>query len=262
MSIEYKNIDPFLLNKEIAYVGNIGKKREDFCMDFINKKRQITEFIENMQIITAMKNGEVITCKKGCNYCCYFYMHASLQECEAIVYYLYHNEKVYHHFLNNYDEWRIQLKKNGDIFQNCARLWYKSNTQGANMKAIKDLEVETIRYRDQNLPCPFLDNGSCSIYEVRPYQCVGRVATTPPDWCYNTEKNKPRIYKNHIPELFDKSFYYNNLTDYILTFFPITVHDILQSGYKMIGIISGIAKLEEQAINDTSVRNIINNITR
>ena len=50
-------------------------------------------------------NGKTITCQKGCYFCCDEFVEADIQECEAIVYYLYHNESALFTFLKNYPEW-------------------------------------------------------------------------------------------------------------------------------------------------------------
>ena len=97
--------------------------------------------------------GEKITCHKGCAHCCHFYMHANIQECEAIVYYLYNNKSVYEAFLKNYKEWRKKLSENDDIFKDCARLWYEKGLK-AQAKELAYSE-ETARYRDQDLPAVF-----------------------------------------------------------------------------------------------------------
>jgi hypothetical protein len=253
-------LDVFRLNKEIAYAGSIGKKRKDFCIDFIKKKKETISDIQAGQVQAAAKNGEKITCHDGCAYCCLFYMHASIQECEAIVYYLYNNEDAYEAYLKNYANWREKLRQNGDIFQKCAQLWYEKIAPGAGLKESQAFNDESVRYRDQNLRCPFLNNGSCSIYEVRPFLCAGTVATTPGEWCYKS-KNSPKIYKTQSAAIFDKSFYYKEIDEFILTFFPITVYYILEGGYKMLARITGLEDLEEKVLQEPEVKKVMERLS-
>jgi hypothetical protein len=41
------NLDSFRLNREIAYKGHIGRLREEFCLNFIQKKQ---EFFKDLSI--------------------------------------------------------------------------------------------------------------------------------------------------------------------------------------------------------------------
>lgn len=38
-------------------------------------------------------------------------------------------------------------------------------------------------YHEQNIPCPFLEDGACSVYEHRPVACRQYLVTTPPALC-------------------------------------------------------------------------------
>jgi Fe-S-cluster containining protein len=261
MSSDKQAINSLLINKEIAYAGDIGRKRREFCSEFIKKKQGVIKEIQESQAEAVKANGQQITCHKGCSHCCHYYMHANIQECEAIVYYLYNNESVLEAYIKNYADWRQKLSQNGDIFKNCARLWYEKRAAGTGQKEEDAFNAESDRYRDQGLPCPFLVDGACSIYEVRPYLCVGTVSSTPSDWCAKGSVNIPTIYKTQTAAVFDRSFYYKGLNDYILTFFPITVYHILEGGYKMLEMITGLYGIEETALNDPEVKCIIEKLS-
>jgi Fe-S-cluster containining protein len=189
-------------------------------------------------------------------------MHANIQECEAIVYYLYNNNNVLEAYLKNYTEWRKKLNENGDIFKNCARLWYEKRAPGAGQKEEDAYNAESVRYRDQGLACPFLIDGACSIYEVRPYLCAGTVSSTPSKWCAKSGSNPPTIYRTQTPEIYNKSFYFKELDDYIFAFFPVTVYYILEGGYETLGIITGLKDLAATAMNEPEVKKITRNYSQ
>jgi hypothetical protein len=259
MSIDKAIVNSLAMNKEIAYLGDIGQKRREFCIDFIKKKQDIIKQMQESQLEAVKAKGEEITCHKGCDYCCHFYMHASIQECEAIVYYLYNNNNILEAYIKNYAEWRKKLSENGDIFKNCAQLWYEKRAPGAGQKEEDAYNAESARYRDQELACPFLIDGACSIYDVRPYLCVGIVSSTPSEWCAKSSQNTPTIYRTQTSAIFDKSFYFKDLDDYIFAFFPITVYYILEGGYETIGIITGLKDLVKAAMNEPEIKNIAEN---
>ena len=235
-------------NKEKAYLGPTGKKREAFCVDLILKKQKIFEEFRASQAEAVAKSGETITCGKGCSLCCCAYMQASLQECEAIVYYLYQDEEVARHFLANYPSWRQRLKEGGDIFKECGELWQDKMKPGAGEVALKALDQAEKRYLSQGIYCPFLREKECSIYAVRPLTCAALVATTPPEWCVPGSGYSAKMYVSKNPAVFDTSFYYNKLDEVVLGFMPLVVYGILEGGYGFLSNVPGLEGLEQAAI--------------
>lgn len=246
---DYKLI---LKNRAEAYSGYIGIKRKQFCLDYIKKKKDILQKVRARQIAAVSKSGKAISCQKGCTYCCLAYMQANIQECEAIVHYLYQNRKALLNFIRSYPVWREKLRQNGDIFIICGDSWLQECQPGDSAEktsALKEMEVE---YRRQNLPCPFLSEGSCSIYEVRPFTCAAIVATTPPERCRPESPDSPNTYIISAAEVFDNVFYYNRIEGTVLAFMPLTVYSILTGGYQLLAGIPGLEGLDELSAEDTA----------
>ena len=161
-------------------------------------------------------------------------------------------------FLKNYQTWRKKLHQNGDIFVECAELWYEKSGKAVDSPEDEAFKDAAARYRKQKLTCPFLSGCACSIYEVRPYLCAGTVATSPPEWCQVSNIKQPKMYRTQTPAMFDKSFYYNEIdAGYIFTFFPIAVYEILETGYKAIEKFTGLDGLEEAAMESPTVKKIV-----
>jgi hypothetical protein len=257
-----KKVDQIKLNKEIAYKGEIGEKRKEFCQNYIKKKQEAFKQIEADQQRTVAINNETISCHDHCPNCCYLFMQANLQECEAAVYYLYQNEEALSVFLKNYTQWREKLKENNDIFKECASLWFDKVEAGAGPEKITAFEEAATRYQQQLLPCPFLHNASCMVYEVRPYLCAGTVATTPSEYCNPKSEKKSVAYKTQTSALFDKSFYFGEIEGYVFAFFPMTVYDILSDGYKAVARMAGIKDLEEKAMAQPEVKKALKALSR
>jgi len=97
--------DGFSFNRTIAYKGSVGKLREAFCANYATVKKNIILDIERNHRQDAASLGKPISCSKGCSACCSLYIAASLQECECIVYYLYHHNETLRNFLRAYDAW-------------------------------------------------------------------------------------------------------------------------------------------------------------
>jgi Fe-S-cluster containining protein len=242
-----QTVNPFKLNKETAYTGRIGQAREAFCLEYIRRKQKIFDTYRMDQVRVTTGNGEMISCRPGCIHCCRYYMHASIQECEAIVYFLYHHEAILTAYMKNYSKWRKRLKQNGDIFNKCGELWAKTWQTNLNEDMKKALEDADSRYRKQDIYCPFLINETCAIYEVRPFTCAALVATTPNDWCGVSSNKQTKLYTTRRQEPFDTSFYYGQIGQNIVTFMPIFVHNLLMYGYEILAAVPGLEGLDEAA---------------
>lgn len=248
----------FEMNKAIAYKGKIGHLREAFSIKYIERKSRRFKDIEEAAIKGAESSSEAISCKKGCYYCCTCYVEATIQECEAIVYYLYHNERAYSMFRQQYPQWRQKLKDNGDIFLNFKQLWSEDVTPENKEELMHTHEELNSRYSEQNIYCPFLDKDLCSIYEVRPYMCASHYVTTPPEWCNPLDPNKPKFIKAlPVEVMFDRSFYHSQLVQPIVTFMPLAVYQILMGGYMYLCDIPGLENLPHEVMNDSEVAPII-----
>jgi hypothetical protein len=241
-----ENLDTPLLSREVAYGGAIGQKRAAFCIEYIDNKRKILEKFRADQIRTVTDNGETVSCGRGCSHCCLAYMQANIQECEAIVYYLYQQESVLASFLINYREWREKLRQNGDIFQECGQLWENKSKPGAGGADHLALQEAEKRYQQQNLHCPFLCDDGCLIYDVRPFTCAALVSSSPSGWCNPSSANRAKTYVTRIPEIYDSSFYYSKIDQVILGFMPLVVYGILKDGYYLLSKIPGLEDLDKE----------------
>lgn len=175
------------------YSGALGKNREDAVLLYTEEKKRGIREVEEDQKTHNNANGESLSCHKGCTYCCYFFADATLQECEAIVYYLYRHEDVLTKFINNYPAWKMKTKKLDSKFEELGQSLNKE-------EFVSRLKAVIREYHALNIPCPFLFDGACSIHEVRPWVCVGVAAVTPAQWCNPRDPNYylVRYYSSEI----------------------------------------------------------------
>ena len=220
-------------NKNIAYIGDIGRLRENFCIDFISNKQKVFDKIYQEQKEKTLY--EDITCSKGCSNCCVLSVGASIQEGESIVYYLYHHNDVLKQFLAAYPEWRAKFKLHENLFYRTPPCNAKTNPTiacGLQYKMIDDMSEYV--YSRLNIPCPFLNNGVCSIYEVRPLVCAGLIATTPFERCNPLCKERAKQYQISNDYFIDDQdtyrFYIKDLKKPIWAIMPIMVYNILEYG--------------------------------
>ena len=251
-------IDYIALNREIAYKGKIGKMREDFCRQYITRKQLFLKEIEKDQVDKVAAMGEKITCHKGCSTCCSQYILGTLQECEAIVYYLYQHETVLADFLQAYPIWRAKVRENESVFQNIKDVVARCCGEGFAEENNQAYDNANIRFMLQNIPCPFLSKGACSIHEVRPWNCAKPVVTTPSEWCHpstNVNNEKPNVYVSQlIPE--EVPFYFKPKALNVLLI-HLGVYEILEGGFMWLSDIPGLEGLDKEAMNDPEVKEIL-----
>lgn len=108
-------------------------------------------------------------CIKDCNYCCYDYFYISEAEFYTIAYYLFcYKDKT---FINN-------IKQKGyRQYQALSKIYPDEITYLSKYVPIQQYQDNIMKFRpDQknmrlDVSCPFLINGVCSIYPVRPFVC-------------------------------------------------------------------------------------------
>jgi Fe-S-cluster containining protein len=252
----------FELNKAIAYKGQIGNQRKEFCIAYIARKKALFSETEGEINKVMQQSGKTITCRRGCCACCSLYTEANIQECEVIAYYLYQNKNALSTFLDNYPHWREKIRENGDLFRPCGELWNKTLTPITAPFFHSSHKEATNKYANQVISCPFLYNTICSIYEVRPYLCAGFVVTDPKEWCnplHPKYKLSGRLTATPSRDILilDTSFYYKSLLRPVITFVPIIVYEILKGGFAYLSKLPGIEGLRNEVMNDSSIKKVL-----
>jgi Fe-S-cluster containining protein len=184
--------DNIAIHRDLAYIGGVGRRRKQFCIDYITGKQQFMAGMVATLRERASAEGGAISCSAGCSACCYLYVIANLQECEAIVYYLYQHEEKLRHFVDSFSAWREKVDSVWDTFLDISRLQQKRMSGEATAADDQTFDTALVTYRALDTPCPFLADGVCSIYEVRPYVCAALVTTTPAEWCGSRHPERAR----------------------------------------------------------------------
>jgi Fe-S-cluster containining protein len=127
---------------------------------------------------------ETVTCGKGCNSCCRHVVPVSIPEAMLLMEHVESMEENRRKAVVSRLSAALNACRRGDLLD--ALLTAPSDD--AAMGAAQE-------YFNRSIACPFLEEGACSIYSVRPFACREFNATTPPQWCENPFVNKVR----HIP---------------------------------------------------------------
>jgi hypothetical protein len=261
IKFDKKTFDPFTLNKEIAYLGEFGNIRENFCIAQEKQLKEINEFIYQQQLQEATNNGKTISCHRGCSMCCSQYIPASLQECEAIVHYLYNHERKMSSFIKNYKKWKNRLDEHEGILDEFQQAYAELFESGFDSEKRLKLEELGARYAKFKIGCPFLKDDACMIYDVRPLVCSCQVAVTPPEYC---DPENPDSVKQELilmlPENFQFiPFYHESFNDMNLSgiCMPYVVYNLLEGGYLYLMALNSKKEFTGEVTKDEQVKKIL-----
>jgi Fe-S-cluster containining protein len=123
----------------------------------------------------ARSVGKPVSCRAGCGACCRQLVPVSLFEAEALIAWMQtlpeerrtELEQRFHRALS-------RLRDAGVIDKILNSDWALGEEQATRM---------AIEYFHAGVPCPFLENESCSIHPIRPLSCREYIVTSPPELC-------------------------------------------------------------------------------
>ncbi|WP_027366332.1 YkgJ family cysteine cluster protein [Desulfocurvibacter africanus] len=110
-------------------------------------------------------SGHAVACRTGCCACCKQAVLANPFEAALIGIYLNNNPEQREEFVRAYARWNVETGGMRDDFLAWAERRYRDNADDGKY-----------HYSDFHPDCPFLLDGLCRIYPVRPYACRSYLA--------------------------------------------------------------------------------------
>lgn len=121
------------------------------------------------------KQRHLISCRKGCSACCKQLIPISAPEAFLIA----------DHVIGLDEETRAQYLARIDAIDSeiaAAGLLEELDAIAAG-NPTRDISETAAAYFEKKIPCPFLLNDACSVYNERPLACRAYLVTTPAIWC-------------------------------------------------------------------------------
>ncbi len=146
--------------------------------------RRLGEEAAELEIRQATGAGQTISCQKGCAACCRMLVPLSAPEAFAL---RDHIEQLptdrRTQLLSRLSDTKDRVKQAG--------LWDRLYAVAEAATAVPDEELDPINrsYYALRIPCPYLENETCSIYEARPASCRELLVTSPAELCQDLEQN-------------------------------------------------------------------------
>lgn len=136
--------------------------------------QQITNLYVECGVAAVKSEGKAISCKKGCGACCRHFVAVTEVEAYDIA------EIVEKMPEPRRGEVKERFKQSLAHFTEIG--WMEKFENCAEPESNETLEVLK-SYFKEGIPCPFLVEESCSIYEERPLTCREHLVTNPPENC-------------------------------------------------------------------------------
>lgn len=126
----------------------------------------------------AAKRGSPASCLAGCDACCRQLITISPVEAHAIAEFVDASPALAARTDAALEKWRSEVAWRLDLSDSIQHFrdadGYVSGPEGGRLEA---------NYWSAGIPCPFLDDGRCSIYEVRPFNCREHYVLSDPLLC-------------------------------------------------------------------------------
>ncbi len=140
--------------------------------------RSLGEEVQALELTQVRQTGQTVSCQKGCAACCRMLVPISAPEAFALAHRIGRLEQPERdRLLAKLDLAQQQLARAGVLNQLSAL--------AESSDPISDEAIEPVNraYYALRMPCPFLDNEACSIYEDRPAACRELAVTSPSTDC-------------------------------------------------------------------------------
>ncbi len=128
--------------------------------------------------------GEKLSCRKGCAACCR--QPIPLAEIET--------HQIAELVESMPEPQRTEIKKRfEDAWHHFTEIGWFDRLDAAATASHEERQKLTAEYYHENVPCPFLENESCSIHENRPLVCREYLVTSPAEYCFALRGEKIKM---------------------------------------------------------------------
>jgi len=146
--------------------------------------RRLGEEVQSLEEAQASAEGKMRSCQKGCAACCRMMVPLAPPEAFGLM------DSI--RSLPGEQRERIaQRLANSKSILLAHGLWHRLVEIGESSQPPDDEALEPInqKYYALRMPCPFLEDEICSIYDERPASCRELLVTTPAEYCQDLVAN-------------------------------------------------------------------------
>lgn len=138
--------------------------------------QELSSSIVDATVQTVRSEGHEISCRAGCGACCRQLVPLSLFEAGVLAEWVRSLPQEQQAVLETRFNTALQALRNGGVLERLA-------PRQAPAPGSPEQHQLAVDYFRQGVPCPFLQNESCSIHPIRPLICREYLVTTPAEFC-------------------------------------------------------------------------------
>ena len=186
-----------------------GKTGAEAALPFA---RELTDKVVEIAAEAVEQQGEHISCAKGCGACCVQLVPVSETEANELNRYVKSLPGPKQDaLLQRFNDAKIKLQQAG--------LW-DALMQPQNLN-LDDSRAFAMRYFSLQIPCPFLEQGACSIHPLRPLTCREFLVTSDAKFCRNP--NETNVKTVEIPKRISNAYarLYENDPHFVSNWVPL-----------------------------------------
>ncbi len=150
--------------------------------DIVPLARLVCDRLLETALAIGARNGCTASCRKQCTACCHYLVPLSLPEVF----------RLRHEFSSMPADYRIPVLK-ACVYASIKIL--KQDITEPEINGNSSLKQISKWYSGLELPCPFLSDGLCSIYQQRPLACREYYVCSPPAWCSSNSHKDPHVIR-------------------------------------------------------------------
>ncbi|MCP9455652.1 MAG: YkgJ family cysteine cluster protein [Nitrospira sp.] len=146
--------------------------------------RRLGEEAQRLETTRSAEEGRCCSCTKGCAACCRMLVPLSPPEAFRLM------EVIRLLPIEQQDRIVARLEQSKSLLRSHG-IWQRLLDVGASERPLNDDELAPLNeaYYSLRMPCPFLEDETCSIYNERPSACRELLVTSPPDYCQDMANN-------------------------------------------------------------------------
>ena len=138
----------------------------------------VTDLVVGIQREALVPAGSMVSCRAGCGACCRQPVPVTRAEAWSLAALVAGLDDERRRIIESRFAAALERLRDSGLL---------AVIEGKDISDPVAVRTLSFRYFDLGIPCPFLENESCSIYESRPLRCREYLVTSPPELCADPE---------------------------------------------------------------------------
>jgi Fe-S-cluster containining protein len=123
-----------------------------------------------------------------------------------------------------------------------------------DLQSVKTFMQKAEAYAQLNILCPFLKEGTCSIYPVRPFVCSEYVVSSPSEKCKPSIDNMTIILKGAYSREIGPPYFRGPKENLIYSPAALLVYQIIANGFIYLNDLPSLKGIEDEVFSESRIQ--------